>query len=211
MTVEKFIVTKEDCGYTTLPNLVLQQFADLEALGLWCYFQSKPPAWNFNKKDIRSIFKIGIHKLENILNILKNHNLIEIIHERNTRGCFSTWYLHVKNGSEFNPLSKNCRTVKTSRKHRSPENRATDNRATVISTYKRKNIENQDKEKKDKSFCETKEQKENNKKKHDWAPMKNERAEIEKSEKTKKSKMPDYLHQQTEALKKSILRGSTRS
>lgn len=188
MSVEKFIVTKEDSGYTTLPNSVLQNLTNLEALGLWCYFQSKPPKWEFVKKEIRKIFSIGIHKLENLCTILKNHNLIEIKHSRNAKGCFDLWHLNVKNGIDFNPLSKNCSTEKTSRKHRATENRATDNRATVNSTYKNKTPKSKIEEKKDKSFYQNA-----NAKKHDFAAMKNEAASIKKNEESKYAPMPDEV------------------
>lgn len=198
MSVEKFIVTKEDSGYTTLPNQVLQNLLNLEALGLWCYFQSMPPKWEFNKKNIREFFNIGIHKLENLCAILKNHNLIEIKQDRNARGHYDLWHLHVKNGSEFTPFSKNCRTEKTSRKHRAPENRAPDNRATVNSTYKRKKVEKKiGEEKKQKSFYEKA-----NSKKHDWAAMKNEKAAIEKHEAIKRTPMPDNLKEFMKTIRK---------
>jgi hypothetical protein len=182
MSVEKFIVTKEDSGYTTLPNSVLQHLFNLEALGLWCYFQSKPPQWNFHKDEIRSIFGVGINKLDSLLIILKKHNLVEITQDRSQKGCFATWHLHVKNGTEFVPFNENHRTDKM---HRSMKTVG-----TVNSTYKRKNTKKKDfKENKEKSFLDKKSH--DNSKRHSFADsmdqMANEAKHTKKSNELKEA------------------------
>lgn len=194
MSVEKFIVTKQDSGYTSLPNSVLQKITNLEALGLWCYFQSKPKTWQFIDENIKKIFKIGRDKLEKLIAILKSHNLVETEQPRKRNGVYAARHLHVKNGCDFIPNPENTGTVKTSRKHRALKNRALDNRAPVNSNYKSKIDKIKKIEKQNKSFSAGRRMK--NEKKHEWAPMKNEKASVAKNVELKLTKgMPESLRQ----------------
>jgi len=78
MTVQKYVVTQDETGFTLLKNHVLQNFCDVEALGLWVYLASLPPNWTFYKQQIASHFKIGRERLNRLLNVLCQHNLIAI-------------------------------------------------------------------------------------------------------------------------------------
>jgi hypothetical protein len=185
MSVEKFIVSKEDFDYTVIPNKVLQGLQKYPtALGIWCSLISLPPHWEFYKDKMYLDFNIGRDKLKKIFEILEQFNLIVVTQLRNSQGRFGDWSLHVKNGTEFTPLTENTLTVK------SPltDLPLTANQSLVNSTYKRNIKKETLKEKKHKSFC-----KKQNAKKHPWSEMKNEKVSIVKNEQLKKSKMPDNL------------------
>lgn len=114
MSVEKFIVTKASINYTIIPNKVLQELKCAEALGVWVYLASKPPSWEFYKDQIRDHFGIGRDKLDNIFDMLKHINLIEIKAIRSTNGRFTHWILHVKSGDEFISTIKKDPTINKS-------------------------------------------------------------------------------------------------
>ncbi len=101
MSVEKFSVTKECSGFTTVPNKVLQNLLNLEALGLWVSMASRPSDWIFQKKQIQAMFNIGRDKLFKLFSILKNHNLLEIRSIKNEKGQIAHWHVHLKNGNDF--------------------------------------------------------------------------------------------------------------
>lgn len=111
MSVEKYTVTQETSGFTTLPNQVLQNLHSIEALGLWCYLASLPPGWIFYKDQIKAHFHVGRDKLERLFDLLQKSNLIEIQQVRKETGLFSHWHLHVKNGTEFTPFTEIQETV----------------------------------------------------------------------------------------------------
>lgn len=99
-------VMKQISSNTLVPNKVLQNLYDAGALGLWCYLHSKPSERDLNKKQIRKIFNIGRDKLDALLKVLENCNLIEIKRERSKNGCFLTGTIHAKNGLDFIPLNE---------------------------------------------------------------------------------------------------------
>jgi hypothetical protein len=117
MSVDKLIITKEDANYSIILNVISQNLTDAEALGLYVYLLSLPPKWEFYKEVIRKHFGWGRDKLEKKLTILRTHNLIEPIPERNEKGQFIGWNLHVKNGRDFTHYPEN----------QNPENHTTEN------------------------------------------------------------------------------------
>jgi hypothetical protein len=160
MSVEKFIVTKDDSGYTILPNKVLKGLQPYPtALGVWCSLASLPQQWEFYKDKIYSDFNIGRDKLKKIFEILEKCNLIVVTQLRDSQGRFGDWSLHVKNGTEFIPFTGFQSTVKTP----FTDLPLTVNQSLVNSTYKRKtDLSSKDfKEKKEKSFCVSENQKSN--------------------------------------------------
>ncbi len=185
MTVDKFRFTKDDADYTTFPNVLLQGLSNAEALGLYVYFSSLPPSWEFYKEKIRDHFGFGRDKLEKLLNILLAHNLIQIFQERNVKGHFNNWRLHVNNPNTYlsnnNTLLSNNNTLEPltdfqapltdfQGTDRSPANTApvdlstpltclpfTANQSLVNSSYKRNNTKQTAfKENKQKSFLDKK-------------------------------------------------------
>ena len=192
MSVEKFIVTKDDSGYTILPNKVLKGLQPYPtALGVWCSLASLPQQWEFYKDKIYSDFNIGRDKLKKIFEILEKCNLIVVTQLRDSQGRFGDWSLHVKNGTEFIPFTGFQSTVKTP----FTDLPLTVNQSLVNSTYKRKtDLSSKDfKEKKEKSFCV---QKYENEKKPAWADSKdqmaNETKHIEAHEESKKAEINAY-------------------
>jgi hypothetical protein len=101
MSVEKLIISKESSSFTVLPNKVLQNLVHLDALGLWVYLASLPPTWEFYKDQLREHFGIGKDKLEKLLFILREHNLLTIESVRNAQGRFVHWHLHILSGNDF--------------------------------------------------------------------------------------------------------------
>lgn len=104
MSTEKYIITKEDTNYSIIANVICQNLKDAEALGLYVYFMSLPPNWEFYKTEIRKHFGWGREKLEKKLSVLRSCNLIESVPTRDEKGKFVDWNLHVKNGREFVPI-----------------------------------------------------------------------------------------------------------
>lgn len=133
MSVEKFTVTTASTNFTSIPNNVLQNLNNATALGLWCYFISMPPSWEFYKDQIQSHFHIGRDKLLKILSILKNHNLIEIQAIKNEKGQIEKWNLHIKNGNEFTHTTENAYPGKTTLL----KNQSLENQGLVSAGYKR--------------------------------------------------------------------------
>lgn len=147
MPVEKYIVGHEaESGFTQLPNKVLQGLNNIAALGLWTYFASLPPGWIFYKSEIRSHFKIGRDKLDNLLLILKNSNLVKFTQRRNEEsGQFHDWDLTIMSGKNFCEISVNTPFTDFQGTVETPENRVsspftdlpfTVNQLLVNSTYK---------------------------------------------------------------------------
>lgn len=116
MSVEKYRVTKEDWGFTTFPNDLLQGLKDKHALGVYVYLSSLPDDWEFHKSHIQHECSIGEKKLRTILNILVQCALIEVAQERAQDGAFAHWRLHVRNPKYFinqsaQPLGQKRRAV----------------------------------------------------------------------------------------------------
>ncbi len=144
MSVQKYVISKSVGNFTTLPNKVLQNLKNYEALGLYCYLASLPTGWEFYKSQLREHGNIGIHKLNYLLKILEKHNLISTAQVRNSKGHFSHFVLQVFDGTDFkiNELENNSTPCYN--------NRNTVTVATVISTYKGNTYkENKNKEKRE--------------------------------------------------------------
>ena len=101
MSVDKFIVSHEESGFTTLPNEVIQGLRNAEALGLWCFCASLPPGWEFHKDMLQIHFGFGRDKSDKLFKILEQTNLIQITQTRDKNGRFKDWKLHVQNGRDF--------------------------------------------------------------------------------------------------------------
>lgn len=130
MSVKKYIISKNAGNFTTIPNKVLQNLSNAEALGLYCYLASLPQGWEFHKKQLRDHFGIGINKLDTLIGLLEAHHLIRTVQVRTSKGRFAHFDLAVDDGTsyEIKELTNDVQPFN--------ENRATDNRATVNSTYK---------------------------------------------------------------------------
>jgi hypothetical protein len=152
MSVQKYILTKESSNFTVLPNEVLQGLHNWEALGFWTYLSSLPHGWIFYKKQLQEHGKIGIHKLEKLLKILVQNNLVSVVQTRNAQGLFAHFSLNVLNGSNnrINDITKKFAPL--------GKNGSTDIRATDIRGYKYNKIQKKEKAKKkekEKSICAT--------------------------------------------------------
>lgn len=213
MSVDKFIITKEDANYSIIPNIICQKLLDAEALGLYVYLLSLPPMWEFYKDVIRKHFGWGRDKLDNKITVLRTHQLVDIVGSRNDKGQFIEWNLHVKNGREFvypqepevqNPENPGTGDLSTGLRKNCTQN--TENTAAVkpVTGFSTpiKETNTKDIAYRNKSFC--KDQKKNrsdwkaeNEKVHDFAESKNQMANetkhIEEHEVIKRTQMPEGL------------------
>lgn len=146
MSVQKYRVSKNEGNFTTFPNKVLQNLHNMEALGLYCFLHSLPIGWEFHKNHLRKHTNIGINKLNNLLKILESHALIKIVQIRDGKGRFAHFDLQVNDGTSFiyKESEESCAPLN--------ENRDTENRATVNSTYKRKSVEKKEETKETPSY-----------------------------------------------------------
>lgn len=207
MSVDKFIITKEDANYSIIPNVISQNITDAEALGLYIYFLSLPPQWEFYKNVIKKHFGWGRDKLDKKITILREHNLIDLVGNRNEKGQFVDWNLHVRNGRDFiytqnteNTCSGELSTGVSKNSTQNTENTAAVKPVTGFSTpIKNTNTNNKDFKKK--SFCadaqkkRKREWRKENSKVHDFAESKNQMAceakNIEQHEAIKRTYMSD--------------------
>lgn len=141
MSVQKYIATKEDPGYTTIPNHIIKGLKkECELLGFYLYLLSQPTNWVFYKTQLKESCGLGVKKLDRFLRRLAQLNLVEIAQMRTNTGEFAHFSLRILNGSSFKfkeltPYVKNGSTV---------------NGRTGLGSYKEKIIEIKDKQKKKK-------------------------------------------------------------
>lgn len=74
---------------------------NIEALGMWIYMLSQPQENRFNKKEIMSRFGIGKVRLAKIIKVLRSHNIIKIVREKNENGKFKSSKYVLNDESEF--------------------------------------------------------------------------------------------------------------
>ena len=225
MSVEKYIITKEDTHFSIIPNRVAQGLSDAEALGLWIFLQTLPPNWEFHKSHIRNHFGWGRDKLDKKLLILKECNLAEPLALRDENGKFTQWTLNVRNGRDFvpihnteNPCTGELSTGTAQKPIHNTENTAAVKPVTGFDTPI-KEIDTKEKDYRKKSFCahaqkkpKSEWRKENNTR-PGWADskdnvaaskkqMEREAAHIAENEVFKKSAgMPEHLREQIKSLK----------
>lgn len=110
MSVNKYVIRKNDGNFTTIPNRVLQNLKDYAALGLYCYIASLPAGWSFHRSHLCSHANMGRDRLNKALDILKNHGLVHINHVRDEKGRFAHFDMVVDDGTNFkiNCLEKEC-------------------------------------------------------------------------------------------------------
>lgn len=101
MSVEKYIISKSEGNFTTIPNKVLQGLKNYAALGLYCYIASLPPGWEFNKQQLCKHGNIGRDKIDALIKTLEVHELVRTEQKRNKNGSFSHIELHVDDGTSF--------------------------------------------------------------------------------------------------------------
>jgi hypothetical protein len=143
---EKMVISKDDFGFTTYVNRLLQNFTNPTALGLYVYLSSLPEKWVFYKSTIRKHFSLGRDKLDNLLKILQEHSLITIKHKRNAQGKFVQTDIQVHTSQNFKiPIKNKELVIKCTP--------CTENQSLVNSTYKRNN--NKINKKAFKSSCAT--------------------------------------------------------
>ena len=177
MSVQKFIIGNKTSNFTTFTNKVLQGLKNYEALGLYAYLLSLPAGWVFYKEQLAKHGNIGRDKINSLLKILQNHNLIQVSQVRNEKGQFSHFHLDVLDGNDFiiNDIEEPEKPF--------TEKPFTANQLLDNSSYK-ENI-NKTNINKNKSFCASPEksknqdQKQTNSKKHDWAEKKPPLASVE--------------------------------
>lgn len=206
MSVEKFKpmfgdgqIRHEPKPYTMILNKVLNECENMEAIGLWCHFQSKPTDWVINVQYVQNHFKVGRDKAYNLLRYLIKVNLMKQVQEKKPDGTFAGNYYIIKSGEEFLGNIKELSTPLPENPHPDnphPENPTTTNKRFNTNTSKEKNKSFCDKIQKEKSKtvnnstdgavstppAKKKDWKEANQKKHSWADKAKEppRADVTK-------------------------------
>lgn len=115
MSVQKFkpvfedgILKHEPKPYTQILNKVLQECTNSEALGVWCYLQSRPENWVLSPQHLQNHFKIGRDKIYKIINYLIKSNLLIRVREIYADGTYAPTDYIIRNGEVFsNPLTEN--------------------------------------------------------------------------------------------------------
>lgn len=124
---KKYRIAKNNSNFSIIPNYVAQKLNyNLEALGLYVYIFSLPPEWEFYKSHLRKVCNLGINKLNKLLCILEEHNLVQTVQIRDKKGKFCHFEMTVHSGEHFKDINKNneldesvqpyhgfCRAVKT--------------------------------------------------------------------------------------------------
>lgn len=214
MAIEKLdfeTIVREKIGYTIILTEIIQHIKDANAYMVWSYLYSHSANWKIIKNELKTKFKLGNTKLKRIFSYLNRCGLISYF-QQNT-GKFSDFSIHILCGNKFNKdepfLVKNSGgsiSEPTENSGGSISER-TGNRSTgsgpllkEINNKKKKVNEN-----KDKSFCDSKNFRMQNKKRHRWADMKNEASAIEKNATYKRAAMPDSLKNLIVGLKKDVL------
>jgi|HubBroStandDraft_6_1064221.scaffolds.fasta_scaffold10346_15 hypothetical protein len=103
-TIEKLDAmnaVREKIPFTTLPNSVLQNLKDAEALACWCYLQSMPPHWKVIKAAIRAHFGWGLNKVDKVFSTLNKLGLIEFIQTRKGNGMMGDFQIVIKTHGSF--------------------------------------------------------------------------------------------------------------
>lgn len=117
MSVQKFKISKQGQGFTSVPNKVIQGLVyDTALLGFYLYLCSLPEGWEFHKNHLRETCNLGINRLNEMLRKLAQHGLINIQQQRNEVGQFSFFDMQVFDGIDFIPipdLRKSNRCMKT--------------------------------------------------------------------------------------------------
>lgn len=96
MSVDKLVITKYNTGYTSINNDILQQIDDIEVLGLYCYLSSLPPNFFIYRNQVRSHFRLGIHKIAKLLKELEKYDLVKTTYKRDENGRFTYMNIDVK-------------------------------------------------------------------------------------------------------------------
>lgn len=200
-------------SFTTIINQTMDRIKDDGALGIYCYLASKPQDWEICQAHLANRFGKGREYIQNRIKMLKQAGLIKIEPVRDEKGKILCWETSLLNFVE-NQITENP--------YSSPE-LSTDSQNTALSTSREtKNLGKQAlvikdikqikdfKKIKDKSFCaapllEEPKEKQDQKRlskarvihdngiKHEWAPMANEKASIERSEAFKRIMPPPEL------------------
>lgn len=192
MAIEKLDSIKiKQCNlpFSLISTNVIQSINNAEALAVWVYLSTKPSDWIIRKKELQNHFNFGEDKIDSIFSYLKKIGLLIYFRERDEKGRLGKSEIHILCGDVFNDSTGVKITpmvstgVKTTRVENHPRGKHP--------PYKIKRVTKEIKEKnKDKSSCE---QKEENKKRHEWAAMKNETESIRKNEELKIAPMPQNL------------------
>lgn len=95
MAVKKYRMVKGE-GHTSISNKVIKLLqSNIEALGLYTYLMHLPESWEFHKKQIREVIKVGINKLDSLLSFLVKVGLVKVVKQRDAKGCFAFFDMHV--------------------------------------------------------------------------------------------------------------------
>lgn len=115
MSVEKFIpsfdegvIKHETKPYTQILNKVLQECKNPEALGVWCYLQSRPENWVVSPQHLQNHFGMGRDKVYKLLNYLIDSNLLERKRPIMPDGTYGKTNYIIRNGDKF--MCKNLST-----------------------------------------------------------------------------------------------------
>ena len=211
-------------SFTTIINQTMDLIKDDGALGIYCYLSSKPQNWEICQIHLANRFGKGRDYIRNKIKILKNAGLIKTESIRDEKGHIIRWETSLLNCLETQ-ITENTYSGELSTDNQiteiptSGENKFLENQALVIKDIKQ--IKDY-KKIKDKSFCtsntsrnpiKNKYQKQiatihdirDNGLRHEWAPMKNEQANIKQNEKFKRVSPPIQLKEIVTMLKRKCM------
>ena len=82
--IEKYnsVLFRDNSGFTTILNKVIQSIDDAELLGLYVYLTTMPPKWKINKTQLKNHFKVGERKIDSLFKKLRECGLLSIIENR---------------------------------------------------------------------------------------------------------------------------------
>jgi len=104
MSIEKldsFKIKKSNISFTTIPNKVVQNIKNAEALAIWVYLLTLPPDWKVIKEQLKSHFSFGDNKIKRIFSYLVRSKLLQYSRERFLDGRLGEIEINISCGENF--------------------------------------------------------------------------------------------------------------
>lgn len=223
---------REQAPFAQILNNVIENIKDNDAFRMYAYLCSKDRSWKVIKQWTAKICGVGEKKARACWSYLARCGLIKYVETRDEKGKIIKHDIHVLVGYEFDEdepflnnnqehISTGAETAPVDKTHRG-KNRLSGKPTRVdFASLLNKDITNKEKKiNKDKSSCvsrnlKSKAQSKSKSKappkidysnglKHDWAPMMNEKASIERNESFKRAPAPPELKDMIAKMKSKL-------
>jgi len=198
---DEVVIKPKRNNFTIVSNKIGNNIKNGDAFLLWFYLTSKTDNWKVIKSHLCSHFGWSMKKLNHLFQVLCGHQLAKTYQLKAEKGKFGKYMIEIHDGENFvefdekTLVDKSKKTKKINTPHRYPKNRKAVKPLSGKSTATKYCITTKDpkEQNKEKAFktkavdnsTNLKNLKAQNKVKHSWAPMANEKAAIEKHEKLK--------------------------